>query len=117
MISMLIEQTAVSDAIGIDKATSAFHLTGVDAPGCHADDLPMLQETRNVCLASVESGQLYSAYPDATDRSIVFSLLLKCNRTDAEANAFVHTACVRSKLAGVACQCGPSGLDCTDDEG
>ena len=103
--------------MGIDKTTSALQLTVVDAPGCHADDLPRVQETRNACLTSVESGQLYSAYPDATDRSIVFSMLLRRNRTDAEANAFVHTACVRSKLAGVACQCGPSGLDCTDDEG
>jgi len=103
---MAVEQTTVIDFIGIDAVTGAVCLTIADALDWNADHLRLLQEKLNAYLAFVESGELYSAYPTAAGRPVVFDLRLQ-HRPDAEATQFLERARELVTNAGFTLRYGP----------
>jgi len=103
---MGVEQTTIIDFIGIDAVSGAVYLTLADALDWNADHLRLLQGKLNAYLAFVESGELYSAYPTAAGRPVVFDLRLQ-HRPDAEATLFLEQARALIGKAGVALHDGP----------
>jgi hypothetical protein len=85
---MTIEQPDVIDVIGTNVTTGAVHLTVADHLEWNRDHMIKLQEKLNRYLAFVESGEIYSAYPDAVGKKILFDLVLK-HRPHDEAIKFL----------------------------
>jgi hypothetical protein len=112
---MAVEQTTVIDFIGIDPVTGAVCLTIADALDWNADHLRLLQEKLTAYLSFVESGELYSAYPTAAGRPVVFELRLQ-HRPDAEATLFLEQARALIGKAGVALHYGPLASGYANDD-
>jgi len=113
---MSIEQANVIDAIGTNTATGAVHLTIADHLEWNADHMLKLQEKLNAYLAFVEGGEIYSAYPSATERAVVFDLVLK-HRPNGEATTFLERVRSLIEQAGFTFHYGPVAAGYSDDNG
>ena len=103
---MTIEQTNVIDFIGIDNKTNAVHLTISDHLEWNSDHMLILQEKLNTYLGYVESGEIYSGYPQADLRPIVIDLVLK-HRPNDEALSFLEGVASLIEQAGFTFRYGP----------
>ena len=91
---MTIEDIDKVDRIGIDRITWDVHLLisdHLDWNESEGEHLLMLQNKLNTYLEFVESGELYTAYPRAAGRKIVFYVMAKFALSD-EANKFYRLA-------------------------
>ena len=113
---MGIEQTNVIDAIGTDNVTGAVHLTIADHLEWSSEHMLKLQEKINSYLAFVEGGEIYSTYPDAEGRAIVFALFLNY-RPNIEAASFLEKVRSIIETAGFTFYYGPVSTGYTDDNG
>lgn len=103
---MTIEQPDVIDAIGTNATTDAVHLTVADHLEWSRDHMLKLQKKLNRYLAFVESGEIYSSYPDAAERKVIFDLVLK-HRPNDEATKFLEQIGSVIEQAGFLFRYGP----------
>ena len=108
---MTIEQPDV-----IDVTTGAVHLTVADHLEWSRDHMLKLQEKLNRYLAFVESGEIYSTYPDAAGRKILFDLVLK-HRPNREAVKFLKQIGFVIEQAGFLFRYGPQPAGYAHDNG
>lgn len=74
---MTIENTSIVDAIGTDKVTGAVHLTITDHLPWDTAHLRLLQEKINLYLGFIESGEIFSSYPNAKGAPLVIDVFTK----------------------------------------
>ena len=103
---MSIEQTSVIDAIGTDKTSGKVHLTVADHWEWNTEHMLKLQEKLNTYFDFVESGEIYSTYPDAAGRDVVIDIILK-HRPDNDAALFLEKVRSITEKAGIALHYGP----------
>jgi hypothetical protein len=113
---MPIEKTSAIDAVHIDKLSGALHLTIADYLEWDGDHLFKLQDKINTCLAFIESGEVFSAYPDAKDRDFVIDVVLKYRPT-ADASAFFEQAAPIIENTGILFRYGPGPTGYVDGNG
>jgi hypothetical protein len=113
---MPIEKTSAIDAVHIDKLSGALHLTIADHLEWDDDHLFKLQDKINSCLSFIESGEVFSAYPDAKDRDFVIDVVLKYRPT-ADASAFFEQAAPIIENAGILFRYGPGPTGYIDGNG
>ena len=111
---MSVEQTRVVDAISIDGETGQCKLSISDHLPWHGDHLLMLQEKLNAYLAFLESGEVYSAYPQATGREFSIVVVAKYRPNDVAAH-FFEQATAQIKQAGFALHVRPLAGAYDDD--
>ena len=89
---MSIEQTSVIDFIGTNKENGNITLSISD----HMDwsnqneHLRLLQDKINAYLRFIESGEIYTNYPDAKGRNINIEIIAKYNFTEKSNEFFVN---------------------------
>jgi hypothetical protein len=113
---MTVEQASVIDAIGTDRTSGAVHLTIADHLEWNREHMVMLQDKLNTYLAFVESGEIYSAYPDATGRNVVIDVVLK-HRPNDEAASFLEKIRSLIEQAGFSFHYGPISVGYACDNG
>ncbi|MBK7684864.1 MAG: hypothetical protein KA388_06280 [Rhodocyclaceae bacterium] len=113
---MTVEQPTEIDLIGIDNATGAVHLTVADHLEWNRDHMITLQEKLNAYLAFIESGEIFSTYPYASEREILINLVLKYRPND-EAIVFLTKISVAINNSGFAFHYGPSPAGYEHDQG
>src|SRR5687768_1008837 len=97
--AMSVEQVSVVDIIGTSESTDAVYLTISDHLEWNDEHLLILQEKLNTYLAFVESGEIYTSFPDARGKKLVFEIVLKY-RPNATALSFLHKAAAVVEEAG-----------------
>jgi hypothetical protein len=99
---MSVTQSALVDAIGIDKRTNEVILTIADhLPWDDQSHLEMLQAKLNTYLAFVESRELLATYPDAANRAVCISLVLRF-QPNPRGLTFLNNASQTIRKAGFA---------------
>jgi hypothetical protein len=111
---MSIDQPTTIDAIELDKKTGALHLRIVDHLPWDFDHLIKLQDKINRYLAYIESGEIFSAYPDAAEWELVIDLMLTY-RPNEQASAFLQQAAAAIEDAGFLLRHGPAQIGYVDD--
>jgi hypothetical protein len=112
---MTVEQTSVIDAAGID-GSGALRLTIADTLEWNGDHLQKLQDKINAYLVFIESGEIFSAYPQAKDRDFRIDVELAF-RPSAEAAAFLDQASAIIEDAGYLFSYGPAPAGYADKGG
>jgi hypothetical protein len=113
---MSVEQTPVVDAIGIDRASGAVHLTITDHLQWDQAHLFALQNKINSYLGFIESGEIFVSYPQARDRDIKIDVVMKFRPTE-DAFAFLQQAETVIEKAGILFGYGPGASGYADDNG
>lgn len=113
---MSVGQTSVVDAIGIDLASGAVHLTITDHLQWNQAHLLTLQEKINSYLAFIESGEIFVVYPQARDRDIKIDVVMKFRPTE-DAFPFLRQAETIIEEAGILFEYGPGVSGYADDNG
>jgi hypothetical protein len=103
---MSVEQTRVVDAISIDRETGQCKVSISDHLPWDGDHLLTLQEKLNAYLAFLESGEVYSAYPQATGREFSIIVIAKYRPNDIAMHFFEHAA-AHIKRAGFSLRVQP----------
>jgi hypothetical protein len=87
---MAIDQTTVVDSIGFDpnkdqaQLIIADHLGWAESDGNDKEHMYLLQEKINSYLRFIESGEIYSVYPQAKGKTLLIRIIAKY---DMPANA------------------------------
>ena len=81
---MTVDQTNIVDAIGIDETTQMVHLSISDNLPWTSDHLFKLQEKLNAYLRFLESGEVYTMYPNAKGRKFAIQIYFKYRPTEKE---------------------------------
>ncbi len=99
---MSLDKTKEIDAIGIDKDSNRIVLSIIDEMDWNDEQkhLILLQEKINVYLSFVESGEVYSSYPDSEDRNFEIKVFMKDTPTD-KVLSFLNEACEIIRGAGL----------------
>jgi hypothetical protein len=113
---MSVEQTSVVDAIGIDQASGAVHLTITDNLQWDRAHLSTLLDKINSYLVFIGSGEIFVAYRQARDRDIKIDVVMKFRPTE-EAFAFLRQAEMIIEEAGMLFGYGPGKNGYADDNG
>ncbi|WP_427309543.1 DUF6572 domain-containing protein [Cupriavidus sp. H39] len=64
-VPITVQSGSTIDAIGVDRQTGAVHLNIVDSLPWDTAHLQLLQAKINTYLGFIESGEVYSCYPEA----------------------------------------------------
>ncbi len=77
--AMSLENIRAVDAVGVDKFTNAVVLTIIDSWDWTSAEkhLAALQEKLNAYFEFVESGQIYTSYPDAIGKMFLIDIVHK----------------------------------------
>lgn len=96
------------DTIALDRASGECVLTLIDHLPWDAQHLYDLQQRINLCLRTIESGELFLSHPDAVDGD--FAIVLRCiHEPDTEARVFLEQAREMLDEAGYRLRYGPLG--------
>lgn len=111
---MTIENSAVIDAIGTDKALGSIHLSIFAHLPWDEGHLLLLQEKLNLYLGFIESGEIYSAYPEAIGRDLMIDVITRFRPTP-RASTFLEMADAIAKTYGARVRQLHAGSGYVDD--
>ncbi|VVE51592.1 hypothetical protein PMO31116_04693 [Pandoraea morbifera] len=111
---MAVADSTSIDAIGLCKDTGSVILTILDSLPWDQTHLKLLEEKLNAYLGFVESGEIYSVYPDAKGRRISISLVARF-RPNADAESFIEHARSVAAMYGAELVQISSGAGYADD--
>ncbi|MGA2260334.1 MAG: DUF6572 domain-containing protein [Acidobacteriota bacterium] len=113
---MTVEQTGVVDIISTDPLSGEVRLTIPDHLEWSPEHLIMLQEKINSYVRFIESGEIFSSYPEAQGRRLVINVAI-LRRPGELGTQFLEMASALVEAAGFGCRYGPLAGTYAEDGG